>query len=221
MSNRTIQLTDGLYEYLLRVSLREDRLLQRLRDETARDPASVMQIAPEQGQFMALLVELMGATAALEIGVFTGYSALCVARALGPGGLLVACDISESWTAVARRYWREAGVADRIDLRIGPALNTLNELVAQGREESFDFAFIDADKQNYLKYYELSLSLLKPGGLVVVDNVLWDGAVIDPDDEGVDTQAIRDFNSRLAEDDRVSLSTIPVGDGLTLARKHG
>ena len=221
MSNRTIQLTDGLYEYLLRVSLREDHLRQRLRVETARDPASVMQIAPEQGQFMALLVELMGATKALEIGVFTGYSALCIACALGPGGLLVACEISESWTAVARRYWREAGVADRIDLRIGSALNTLNELVAQGRAESFDFAFIDADKQNYLKYYELSLSLLKPGGLVVVDNVLWGGAVIDPDDEGVETQAIRDFNSRLAEDDRVSLSMIPVGDGLSLARKHG
>lgn len=221
MSNRTIQLTDPLYDYLLSVSLREDDILQRLREETAQDPASVMQIAPEQGQFMALLAELMGATRALEIGVFTGYSALCVARALAPDGSLVACDISETWTAVARRYWRAAGVADRIDLRIAPALNTLNELLAQGREESFDFAFIDADKQNYLQYYELTLNLLRPGGLVVVDNVLWDGAVIDPSDEEADTQAIRVFNNRLADDDRVSLSMIPVGDGLTLARKRG
>lgn len=221
MSNRTIQLTDPLYDYLLSVSLREDDILQRLREETAQDPASVMQIAPEQGQFMALLAELTGATRALEIGVFTGYSALCVARALAPDGLLVACDISETWTAVARRYWQAAGVADRIDLRIAPALNTLNELLAQGREESFDFAFIDADKQNYLQYYELTLNLLRPGGLVVVDNVLWDGAVIDPSDEEADTQAIRVFNNRLADDDRVSLSMIPVGDGLTLARKRG
>jgi len=221
VSNRTIQLTDPLYDYLLSVSLREDDILQRLREETAQDPASVMQIAPEQGQFMALLAELMGATRALEIGVFTGYSALCVARALAPDGSLVACDISETWTAVARRYWRAAGVADRIDLRIAPALNTLNELLAQGREESFDFAFIDADKQNYLQYYELTLNLLRPGGLVVVDNVLWDGAVIDPSDEEADTQAIRVFNNRLADDDRVSLSMIPVGDGLTLARKRG
>lgn len=221
MSNRTIQLTDGLYDYLLRVSLREDNLLQRLREETGHDPAGVMQIAPEQGQFMALLVELMGATKALEIGVYTGYSALCVARALAPGGSLIACDISETWTAVARRYWREAGVGDRIDLRIAPALNTLNELLARGQEESFDFVFIDADKQNYLQYYELSLSLLRPRGLIIVDNVLWGGSVIDPNDNDADTEAIRSFNDRLAADDRVSLSMIPVGDGLTLATKQG
>lgn len=220
MSNRTIQLTDTLYEYLLKVSLREDELLRRLREETSRDPASVMQIAPEQGQFMALLVQLMGVRKALEIGVYTGYSALCVARALAPDGVLVACDISETWTSVARRYWEEAGVGGRVDLRIAPALDTLEGLLARGEEGSFDFVFIDADKQNYLKYYELSLALLRPGGLIVVDNVFWDGAVIDPGDTEPDTQAIRAFNAHVAADDRVLPSMIPVGDGLTLVRKR-
>lgn len=220
MSNRTIALTDTLYDYLLSVSLRESPLLRRLREETARDPMANMQIAPEQGQLMALLVRLMGARRALEVGVFTGYSGLCVAQALGPGGQLVACDVSETWTAVARRYFEEAGLTDRLDLRLAPALDTLAALRAAGQEGRFDFAFLDAHKPEYVAYYEHALALLRPGGLVAVDNTLWAGRVVDPADRDEDTEAIRAFNAHLRDDARVELSLVPIGDGLTLARKR-
>ena len=220
MANRTITLSDGLYDYLLDVSLREPDVLRRLREETAKIPAAAMQIAPEQGQFMALLVELMGARKAIEVGTFTGYSSLSVALALPPGGRLVACDVNEEWTAVARRYWAEAGVADRIDLRLGPALETLDGLIAEGEAGTFDFAFIDADKAGYDAYYERILTLLRPGGLVSVDNVLWSGRVIDTAKQDSDTRAIRAFNEKIHADPRVSLSLVPIGDGLTLARKR-
>ncbi len=220
VANRTITLSDGLYDYLLDVSLREPDVLRRLRDETAKIPAAAMQIAPEQGQFMALLVEVMGARKAIEVGTFTGYSSLSVALALPPGGRLVTCDVNEEWTDVARRYWAEAGVGDRIDLRLAPALETLDALIADGEAETFDFAFIDADKTGYEAYYERILTLLRPGGLVGVDNVLWSGSVIDTTKEDSDTRAIRAFNKKIHRDPRVSLSLVPIGDGLTLARKR-
>ena len=220
MANRTITIFDGLYDYLLDVSLREPDVLRRLRDETAKIPAAAMQIAPEQGQFMALLVELMEARKAIEVGTFTGYSSLCVALALPPGGRLVTCDVNEEWTNVARRYWVEAGVGDRIDLRLAPALGTLDALIADGEAETFDFAFIDADKKSYEAYYERILTLLRPGGLVSVDNVLWSGRVLDTARQDPDTRAIRAFNKKLHADPRVSLSLVPIGDGLTLARKR-
>ena len=219
MANRTIALSDGLYDYLLEVSLREPDVLRRLREETAKIPVAAMQIAPEQGQFMALLVELMEARTAIEVGTFTGYSSLSVALALPPGGRLVTCDVNAEWTAVARRYWAEAGVADRIDLRLGPALETLDALIADGEEGTFDFAFIDADKKSYEAYYERILTLLRPGGLVGVDNVLWSGRVIDTARQDSETRAIRAFNEKIHADPRVSLSLVPIGDGLTLARK--
>ncbi len=219
MANRTITLSDGLYDYLLDVSLREPDVLRRLREETAKIPAAAMQIAPEQGQFMALLVELMEARNAIEVGTFTGYSSLSVALALPPGGRLVTCDVNAEWTAVARRYWAEAGVADRIELRLGPAVETLDGLVADGQAGTFDFAFIDADKAGYDAYYERILTLLRPGGLVSVDNVLWSGRVIDTAKQDADTRAIRAFNEKIHADPRVSLSLVPIGDGLTLARK--
>ena len=220
MTRRTEALTDEVYDYLLRVSLREPDVLRRLRDETSRLERSEMQIGPEQGQFMALLVELIGATNTLEIGTFTGYSALVVALALPPGGRVVACDVSEEWTSVARRYWKEAGVANKIDLRLAPALETLEGLLAEGRRDAFDFAFIDADKANYDTYYELSLQLVRPGGLIAVDNTLWSGKVADPSVTDEDTEAIRRLNAKLAKDERVTLSLLPVGDGLTLARRR-
>lgn len=221
MATRTLELTDRLYDYLLKVSLRDDPLLARLRRETARMPRGMMQIAPEQGQFMALLVELIGARKALEIGTFTGYSSLSVARALPADGRLVCCDVSEAFTNVARRYWAEAGVAHKIRLELGPALVTLDRLIAQGESGRFDFAFIDADKPNYPNYFERCLALLRTGGLVAVDNVLWSGAVADRRRRDADTRAIRAFNARLRRDERVSMSLLPVGDGLTLARKRG
>jgi predicted O-methyltransferase YrrM len=220
MSRRTIAVTDSLYDYLLSVSLREPPLLLRLREETAADPAAGMQISPEQGQFMALLARLTGARRCLEIGVFTGYSSLAVALALPPDGRILACDVSERWTAVARRYWEEAGVAQRIDLRLAPAMQTLDGLLAAGAHATFDLAFIDADKENYLGYYERTLELLRPGGLVLVDNTLWSGRVADPENAEPDTVALRHFNEVLHADDRVDLSLLPVGDGLTLARKR-
>jgi caffeoyl-CoA O-methyltransferase len=220
MSTRSIELSDALYAYLLENSLRETDILRRLREETAGMPGSGMQISPEQGQFMALLVQLMGARRCLEIGTFTGYSALAVAQALPPGGTVVACDVNETTTAVARRYWQEAGVADRIDLRLAPALDTLDALLAEGGAGSFDFAFIDADKTSYDAYYEGALKLLRSGGLIAVDNVLWDGAVIDSTRDDPDTRAIRALNAKIAADQRVSCSLLPLGDGLTLAFKR-
>ena len=219
MSRRSIELTDSLYEYLLSVSLREPRLLLELREETAAMPSAGMQISPEQGQFMALLVRLTGARRCLEVGVFTGYSSLVVALALPEDGRIVACDVSEPWTAIARTYWQAAGVDHKIDLRLAPALETLDGLLAAGQAGSFDLAFIDADKANYAGYYERALELLRPGGLVMVDNTLWAGRVIDPEVSDADTVAIRHFNERLQADARVDLSLVPIGDGLTLARK--
>jgi caffeoyl-CoA O-methyltransferase len=180
-----------------------------------------MQISPEQGQFMALLARLTGARRCLEVGVFTGYSSLVTALALPVDGSIVACDVSEEWTAVARRYWREAGVAHKIELRLAPATETLDELLAQGQAGTFDFAFIDADKTNYLAYYERTLSLLRTGGLVLVDNTLWSGRVADPEVADADTVSLRHFNEVLHRDERVDLSLLPLGDGLTLARKRG
>lgn len=217
MSNKTLGLENQLYDYLLSVSLREPEILLKLRQETANHPRAMMQIAPEQGQFMALLVQLLGATKTLEVGVFTGYSSLCVALALPPTGKIVACDVSEEYTAVARRYWQQAGVADKIDLRLAPALDTLEQLLASGQAGTFDFAFIDADKENYPGYYDLALQLIRPGGLIAIDNVLWSGRVADPQVQDNSTQAIRAFNEKLHHDDRVSLSLVPIADGLTLA----
>lgn len=219
MSNRTISLTESLYEYLLSVSLREPDLLRQLREETAAQPDARMQISPEQGQFMGLLARLMDARRCLEIGVFTGYSSLAVALALPQDGRIVACDVSERWTAVARRYWAAAGVAHKIDLRLAAALETLDHLLAAGEAAAYDFVFIDADKENYVGYYERALQLLRPGGLVVVDNTLWSGRVADPENAESDTVALRHFNEHLHRDDRVDLSLVPIGDGLTLARK--
>ena len=220
MSNRMTPLDDALYDYLSSVSLREPEVLRRLREETAKLPQHNMQIGPEQGQFMALLIELTGASKCLEVGTFTGYSALSVALALPDDGRLIACDISEEFTARAKPYWEEAGVAGKIDLRIGPALETLDALIADGEKGTFDFAFIDADKINYLGYFQRALDLARRGGLICVDNVFWHGAVADPSRDDEDTEAIRAFNAALTNDPRISLSMLPVGDGLTLARKR-
>lgn len=220
MSNRTLQLTDELYAYVLRVGVREPELLQQLREETAKLPQHGMQIGPEQGALMAMLVRLMDARRCLEVGTFTGYSSLSVALTLPAGGRVVCCDVSREWTDVARRYWTDAGVADRIDLRIGPALDTLDALLADGGADSFDFAFIDADKSNYDGYYERSLRLVRPGGLIAIDNVLWSGRVIDDAEEDTDTQAIRALNAKIATDERVDEVLLPIGDGLTLARRR-
>jgi predicted O-methyltransferase YrrM len=220
MANRTTALTDRLYDYLIEVSVREPPLLRELREETAALPMAMMQIGPEQGQFMRLLIELIGARRAVEVGTFTGYSALCVAEAMGPQGRLVACDVSEEYTAIARRYWARAGVADRIDLRLGPAVATLDKMLAQGSAGTIDFVFIDANKPDYDAYYERALKLLRPAGLIAVDNVLWGGSVVDPAVDDEDTSAIRALNRKLATDERVSLSLVPIGDGLTLARKR-
>lgn len=220
MSNRSITLTPDLYAYLLDVSLREPAVLQALRAETATMPAANMQIAPDQGQFMALLVRLLGARRIIEIGTFTGYSSLAMALALPADGRLIACDISAEYTAVAQRYWRQAGVAARIELRLAPATETLRALAAAGSAGAFDLVFIDADKESYRDYYELALPLLRAGGLIIVDNVLWNGAVIDAGKQDADTRAIRAFNEAARRDERVDISMIPVGDGLTLLRKR-
>ncbi|AFY44828.1 class I SAM-dependent methyltransferase [Nostoc sp. PCC 7107] len=220
MTTQTLGLEENLYEYLLSVSVREAEILTQLRQETAQHPMGRMQIAPEQGQLMSLLVQLIGAQKTLEIGVFTGYSTLVVALALPKTGKVVACDISEEFTAIARRYWQQAGVAEKIDLHIAPALETLDRLLASGEAETFDFAFIDADKSNYDGYYERSLQLIRPGGLIAIDNVLWSGRVADPQVQDNRTKKIRAFNQKLHQDFRVTLSLIPIADGLTLARKN-
>ena len=221
MSSRTLCLSEDLYGYMKRVSLRETDLLVRLREETANDPMHNMQISPEQGQFMAMLIKLTGAARTLEIGVYTGYSSLCVATALPESGKLVACDISAEWTAVARRYWEAAGVSKKIDLHLAPATQTLDRLLQEGESGSFDFAFIDADKENYDGYYERCLRLLRPGGLIAIDNVFWGGRVADPKVEDQSTKAIRALNAKIQTDGRVDLSMLPIGDGLTLVRKRG
>jgi predicted O-methyltransferase YrrM len=220
MSNKTPGFSDRLYEYLLSVSLREPEILHELRQETRQHPQYSMQIAPEQGQFMALLVQLINARKTLEVGVFTGYSSLSVALALPPDGKIVACDVSEDYTTIARRYWQAAGVDHKIDLHIAPAIETLDRLLATGQAATFDFAFIDADKPNYDAYYERALQLLRPSGLMAIDNVLWGGKVADPQAQDDSTQALRTLNQKLHQDDRVSLSLVTIADGLTLAQKR-
>jgi predicted O-methyltransferase YrrM len=219
MSVATIAMTEALHGYLLQ-TVREPELLGRLRQETAALPSGGMQISPEQGQLMSLLVELTGARRALEVGVFTGYSSTVVALALPIDGKLVACDVSEEWTNIARRYWREAGVESKIELHVQPALQTLDALLAAGQASSFDFAFIDADKLSYDAYYERCLTLVRPGGVIAVDNMLWSGAVADASNRRDTTIAIRALNAKIAADSRVTASLIPIGDGLYLARKR-
>ncbi|MBV8689088.1 MAG: class I SAM-dependent methyltransferase [Candidatus Eremiobacteraeota bacterium] len=215
-------LPDNVYEYICNISLRETSLQQELREETQRllPEQARMQIGPDQGQLMQLLVRLTGAKRCLEIGVFTGYSSLAVALALPSDGTLVACDVSDQYTAIARRYWKSAGVAEKIQLRIAPAIETLDSLLARGDEGTFDFAFIDADKTSYDGYYERSLSLLKQNGIMTIDNVLWSGRVADPTEEDESTQALRALNAKIGRDDRVDVAMIPIGDGVTLVRKR-
>ena len=220
MSNRTLSIDDRIYDYLCDVSINESELLRQLREETALIEYSVMQISPEQGQFMALLIKLMGATRAIEIGTFTGYSSICVAGAMPENGKLVCCDISPQWTDIAEKYWLLAGLENKIDLYIQPAEQTLQMLLDDGAERSFDFVFIDADKQNYIMYYEMALRLLRKGGMIAVDNTLWSGAVADPENNEPGTRAIRRFNEMIKKDTRVSKSLLTIGDGLTLILKE-
>ncbi len=220
MSPRTIKMDDEVYAYFLDISVREHDVLRRLREETQAMEHARMQIAPEQGQFMRLLVELIGARRTIEVGTFTGYSALATALALPEDGQVIACDVSEEWTSIGRRYWEEAGVASKIDLRIGPANDTLDALIAEGGSGEFDFMFIDADKAGYPDYYEKGLTLLRRGGLIGIDNALWGGSIADASDTGEDTEAIREIDRRVRDDDRVTSSLVPIGDGLLLARKR-
>lgn len=220
MSNQTTGLDPKLHEYLLSATLRESAILTELREETAKHAQGEMQISPEQGQLMALLVQLMGAKKTLEIGVFTGYSSLAVAAALPEDGKIVACDVSDEYCAIARKYWQKANLAHKIDLRIAPALDTLDSLIAAGETNRFDFAFIDADKSNYDNYYERSLQLVRPGGLIAVDNTLWYGRVADPEVQDNRTKKIRALNEKVRDDERVTMSLLSVGDGLLLAVKR-
>jgi predicted O-methyltransferase YrrM len=220
MSKTTLPIGPRLYEYLLSVSLRDTPVQQALRAETDLLEFGVMQISPDQGQFMALLVRLVNARWIIELGTFTGYSTLVMADALPPDGRIVACDIDKEWTEIARRYWQQAGVDDRIDLRLAPAGKTLRALLDAGEQEQYDLAFIDADKASMLNYYELCLDLIRPGGLIMIDNVLWGGSVADPNYQSPDVNAIRRFNEYVFQDERVDVSLVPIGDGLTLARKR-
>jgi predicted O-methyltransferase YrrM len=220
MSTIQTGVSEDLTEYIRGVTVRESDLFRRLREETATRPNAMMQISAVQGQFMDMLVRLIGAKRTLEVGVFTGYSSTTVALALPEDGRIIACDVSDEYTSVARRYWREAGVEHKIDLRLGPAVETLDSLLSQHQGGSFDFAFIDADKENYDHYYERALKLLRPGGLIAIDNVLWHGKVLDDSIQDADTRAIRVLNKKLHHDERVFLSLIPVGDGMTLALKR-
>ncbi|MBV8244997.1 MAG: class I SAM-dependent methyltransferase [Candidatus Eremiobacteraeota bacterium] len=220
MSSRTIDVTERLYEYVLDVSFRDDPVLRELREETAKLPEAGMQIGPDQGQFMALLVRAIDARRALEIGVFTGYSSIVVARALPEHGKLIACDVSPEYTAIARRYWAKAGVEKKIDLRLGPAIDTLDFLIADGGSGTIDFAFIDADKPNYDAYYERVLHLMRPRGVIAFDNVLWSGRVADAKEKDTSTVALRELNAKLGKDDRVDVAMLTIGDGVTLACKR-
>jgi predicted O-methyltransferase YrrM len=205
-------------DYVIRFGTQETAEMRALRDETARLPGAGMQIGPDQGQLLGFLVRLIGARRALEIGTFTGYSALAVALALPADGTLLCCDVSEEWTAIGRRYWRQAGVSDRIDLRLGPAVETLAGLERQDPPARFDFAFIDADKENYDSYYESCLRLIRPGGLIAIDNVLWDGAVADPANVSASTAALKALNQKIRADERIDFCLVPIGDGVTLVR---
>ncbi|MGH2428611.1 MAG: O-methyltransferase [Candidatus Limnocylindria bacterium] len=218
MANRTLNMTDELYAYVVQLGAREHEVLRRLRERTAELPEHGMQIGPDQGAFMALLVRLIGAQRCLEIGTFTGYSSTAVALALPPEGRLVACDVSREWTDIARQAWTDAGVADRIELRLGRATDTLDALLEAGEAGSFDFAFIDADKPSYDAYYERCLRLVRAGGLIAIDNVLWSGRVADPAADDENLRPIRALNEKIATDDRVDALILPIADGLTLAR---
>ncbi|MGE3180786.1 MAG: O-methyltransferase [Phycisphaerae bacterium] len=220
MSSGTLQLDKDLGYYVSETMTRESDVLRRLRQQTQQMERAEMQISPEQGQFMSLLARVMNVRRAIEVGTFTGYSALCIAAAMPEDGTLIACDIHEEWTAIARRYWQEAGLASRIQLHLRPALHTLHELIREGGAGTFDFAFIDADKENYQNYYEATLTLLRPGGVVAVDNALWSGRVVQADQTDVDTRAIRNLNEHVRNDRRVQMSLVPIGDGLLLARKE-
>ena len=220
MSSRTTPLTDQLHQYLLANSLRESDTARALREYTATLPEYNMQIAPEQGQFMQMLAQLMNAQSFIEVGVFTGYSTLVMAEVLGEQGRILACDQSEAWTRIARDYWQQAGVSERIDLALAPALETLRHRLNQGEADQWDMAFIDADKNEYTAYYEACLRLIHPGGLILVDNTLWHGQVADTHTQDPETLAIQQFNEYLREDDRIDLSLVPIGDGLTLCRRR-
>ena len=220
MSNKSINLTDEVYDYLLSVSLQESDIMRQCREETASHPMVNMQIAPEQGQFFQFLVKSLGVKQAIEVGVFTGYSSLAIATALPDNGKLIACDVSTEYTDIAKGYWETAHVTDKIDLRIAPALETLQQLIDDGHSGQFDFAFVDAHKPEYIDYYELLLSLIKTGGVIAVDNVLWDGDVADPANQKEDTVAIRAFNEHIFADKRVTMSLIPLADGITLIYKN-
>ena len=220
MSRHSINLTERVHEYLQSVTLREDEIMQRCRAETARHEWAGMQISPELGQFMGLLVKMLDARKIIELGVFTGYSSLCMARAMPAGGKLIACDVKKEYTDKAEEYWQAAGVADKIELRLAPALDTLADLLRAGEAGSFDFVFVDAIKEEYSEYYPLNYRLLRGGGLMAIDNVLWGGDVANPDNQTAETNAIRAFNKMVHEDDRVDMCLLPVGDGLTLVRKR-
>jgi len=219
VTRRSEQLSDALHDYLVAHSTPPDEVLADLAAETLNrfGAAAGMQIGPEQGMFMTLLAKLIGAHSAVEVGTFTGYSAICVARGLADGGRLLCCDVSEEWTSVAREYWKRAGVADKIELRLGPAARTLRELPAG---TTFDYAFIDADKTGYVEYWDLIVPMIRPGGLILADNTLAHGLVIDPDEQADYVQGIRQFNAHALADDRVDLVLLPIGDGVTMARKH-
>ncbi len=219
MSSRTLSMTDSLHAYLVDVSVKETDVMRRLRETTAEMPMARMQISPEQGALMGWLTSLLGVSRAIEVGTFTGYSALAVASAMPAGGRLVCCDVSEEYTSVGKPFWEEAGVASKIDLRIAPASDTLGALIEEGGAGTYDFAFIDADKGGYDTYYERCLTLLRPGGVIAVDNVLWGGAVADPENTEDSTVALRALNAKIKDDPRVSAVMLPIGDGLTLARK--
>jgi len=221
MARQTLGMSDALYDYLLSVSLHEADVLSRCRADTAAMSLSFKQISPDEGQLLALLTRLAGARHTIEVGVFTGYSALCVALALPDDGRIIACDIDEHFTTSARRYWQDAGVAHKIDLRLGPAAETLDHLIETDQANQFDMAFIDADKVNYATYYEQCLKLVRPEGMILIDNVLWYGRVVDDTVQDDDTIAIRAFNKKIYADDRVIISMIPIGDGLTVAIKKG
>ena len=220
MANKTMGISDDLAAYVVKVGTREPDVLARLREETAEIPQHNMQTAPEQGAFLALLVELIGARRCIEVGTFTGYSSTAVALALPEDGQIVCCDVSEEWTSLARKYWAEAGVSGKVDLRIAPATETLDQLVAGGQEATYDFAFVDADKAGYDAYYERLLRLIRPGGLIVFDNMLWGGDVLDTDPSDEDTKALQALNAKLARDERITLCLLPVADGVTLARRR-
>ena len=219
MSSSVLPYSIELRNYLWEKGLDENPVLKRLREETENHPFALMQICPEQGALMANLVRLISAKKAIEVGTFTGYSALAVALALPKNGYLLACDISEEFTSIGKPYWEEAGVSENIDLQIAPAIETLKSKIEDGESNTYDFAFIDADKINYLNYYELCLDLIRPGGVIAIDNVLWGGSVIDSARTDDDTKAIREINDFIASDKRVNISMIPVGDGVTLAVK--